>query len=346
MGKIIDISHHQGDINWAVASKDMDYVVIRTSYSTTTVDRKLKEYVAGAKKYKVPFGHYHYAMFKTQAQALAEAKKFVSLVDSEATFLFLDLEDKAQVNKNLVAQAQVFIDYVKKATGKPVGLYTGNSYYHENKLAGIKHDCLWIARYSSMTKYGKGQEPSVQGWDIWQYSSLYKFDGIPANTVDINVLSEGYSLAKLINKKTSTPTKKPSQKPSQPSKAPSKVNDSDTYTVKAGDTLSGIAGKFNTTTNALQQLNNIKNINKIYEGQVLKVVSSKYYTKVEKVEIIKPAYLYTSKEYKERDKSHSTKVGEIYTIVSVTRTSNGTPRLKTKSGYYLTANKAYVKKLK
>ena len=45
----------------------------------------------------------------------------------------------------------------------------------------------------------------------------------------------------------------------------------DTYTVKFGDTLSGIAVKFGTTVSALASLNNIADINKIQTGQVLKI---------------------------------------------------------------------------
>lgn len=46
---------------------------------------------------------------------------------------------------------------------------------------------------------------------------------------------------------------------------------SGTYTVKSGDTLSGIATKFGTTTKILQTKNGISNPDKIYVGQVLKV---------------------------------------------------------------------------
>ena len=44
-----------------------------------------------------------------------------------------------------------------------------------------------------------------------------------------------------------------------------------TYTVQRGDTLSGIARKFGTTVTVLAQLNNIKDVNKIYVGQVLRL---------------------------------------------------------------------------
>ena len=50
-------------------------------------------------------------------------------------------------------------------------------------------------------------------------------------------------------------------------------NNTITYTVVSGDTLSGIAQKFDTTVDNLVNLNNISNKNVIYVGQVLKVKS-------------------------------------------------------------------------
>lgn len=46
---------------------------------------------------------------------------------------------------------------------------------------------------------------------------------------------------------------------------------STTYTVKAGDTLSGIASKYGTTYQELARINNIANPNVIYPGQVIKI---------------------------------------------------------------------------
>ncbi len=47
----------------------------------------------------------------------------------------------------------------------------------------------------------------------------------------------------------------------------------DTYTVMAGDTLSGIAGRFGTTYQELSEINGIANPNKIHVGQVIKLTS-------------------------------------------------------------------------
>lgn len=67
------------------------------------------------------------------------------------------------------------------------------------------------------------------------------------------------------------------------SSAPIQAPAANTYTVRAGDTLSSIASKFGTSYQALASLNGIANPNLIYVGQVLRVngsanTGSVYYT--------------------------------------------------------------------
>ena len=45
----------------------------------------------------------------------------------------------------------------------------------------------------------------------------------------------------------------------------------ETYKIQSGDTLTAIAKKYNTTVDELASLNNIKNKNLIYTGDVLKI---------------------------------------------------------------------------
>ena len=52
----------------------------------------------------------------------------------------------------------------------------------------------------------------------------------------------------------------------------------DVYTVKSGDTLSGIAAKYNTTYQKLAEYNNISNPNKISVGQKIKIPGNRTYT--------------------------------------------------------------------
>ena len=62
------------------------------------------------------------------------------------------------------------------------------------------------------------------------------------------------------------------QKIKIPGKASAPAPSGVVYTVKSGDTLSGIAKKYNTTVAKLVSANNIKNANLIYAGQKIKIV--------------------------------------------------------------------------
>ena len=61
---------------------------------------------------------------------------------------------------------------------------------------------------------------------------------------------------------------------SSSSSSPTAATTADTYTVKAGDTLSAIASRYSTSSSTLASLNSLSNPNLIYVGQVLKVSSN------------------------------------------------------------------------
>ncbi|MFF3147931.1 DUF5776 domain-containing protein, partial [Streptomyces sp. NPDC057927] len=51
-------------------------------------------------------------------------------------------------------------------------------------------------------------------------------------------------------------------------------------------------------------------------------------------------------EFNDKTKATDTfKIGELFTITGVEYTKAKTPRLKTKSGFYLTANASFVRKV-
>ncbi len=81
------------------------------------------------------------------------------------------------------------------------------------------------------------------------------------NIKNVNVIRVGQVL------KIPGTTPAPAPKPTPPKPAPI----AKTYTVKRGDTLAAIARRHNTTVSKLAQANNIKNVNVIRVGQVLKI---------------------------------------------------------------------------
>ncbi|EIB7774673.1 peptidase M15 [Listeria monocytogenes] len=72
-----------------------------------------------------------------------------------------------------------------------------------------------------------------------------------------------------------------------------------------------------------------------------------YYTEnPKKIKTLVQCDLYNSVDFTEKHKTGGTfPAGTIFTISGMGKTKGGTPRLKTKSGYYLTANTKFVKKI-
>ncbi|MFJ8516167.1 GH25 family lysozyme [Lysinibacillus xylanilyticus] len=187
MSKIIDISHHQGDIDWSKASKEVDLAIIRTQYGTSTIDRKYVQNINGCKKYNVPFGVYIYVTFKNKTEAWAEAKDFYERVQAhKPLFYVVDVEESFGSSvQNIVQGTQAFVDYLK-GKGAKVGLYTGHHFYQPYKMDTVKnYDFLWIPRYSGTSAQGKKPDFAC---DLWQYTERGSVAGIKCN-VDLNVLN-------------------------------------------------------------------------------------------------------------------------------------------------------------
>jgi GH25 family lysozyme M1 (1,4-beta-N-acetylmuramidase) len=187
LGKIADISKWQDTIDWSKASTELDLVIIRVQYGSSTIDSKYKEYVAGAKQYNIPFGHYAYAQYTSVNDAIQEAKDFWSRSDKNALFYAIDVEEITTKNaSDLVPATQAFIDYLHNQGAKKVGLYSGDSFYKSNGLSKVNADFLWIARYG-VNNGSPSTKPSV-ACDLWQYSSKGSLSGVTGN-VDLNALN-------------------------------------------------------------------------------------------------------------------------------------------------------------
>lgn len=268
---IVDISHHQPSnrINWAKAAKEVALMIIRVQYGSTTIDREYKKHVANCKKHGIPFAHYAYARFVSVADAKVEARDFLARIDKDARFLVLDVEELTTPKSEIVDASQAFIDACKDS-GWRTGLYTGHHFYKPYGMDRVKADFLWIPRYGKND--GTPNLKPDYACDIWQYTDNGRVSWF-GSRLDLNVLIGNKPMEWFVGggevAEVGEVVVKEQPKASAPKKETAQANS--TYTVKSGDTLSGIAAKYKTTVAQLQALNGINNPNVIYAGQKLKV---------------------------------------------------------------------------
>lgn len=262
---IIDVSEHQGNINWEqVKSTGVDGVIIRCGFGDNIASQDDKQWRRNADectRLGIPFGAYLYSYATSMTQAESEAQHALRLVKGYKLSypVYLDLEEPG-------TQAGA-VDRVKKcgdiieAAGYWCGVYANLNWWN-NYLSGLDRFTKWVAQYNSKCDY-KGS-----GKDIWQYSSTGRVAGI-AGKVDLNECYRDFP-AEIRGGSTSVPPK-PILKPTP---APAPAPASQTHTVQPGESLSGIAAKYGTTYQHLAQINGIANPNLIYAGQVLKISGS------------------------------------------------------------------------
>ena len=254
---IIDVSEHQGNINWdQVKSTGVEGVIIRCGYGDNIAsqdDKYWKRNADECTRLGIPFGVYIYSYAPSIAQAESEAQHALRCVKGYKLSypIYVDLVH-AGTEAGAVERAKRFGDIIE-AAGYWCGIYANLNWWN-NYLPGLDRFTKWIAQYNSKSDYtGKNK-------DMWQYPSGGRVAGIGGN-VDMN---ECYrDLPKEIGGGSTTPsTPKPTPAPAPASK---------THTVQSGETLSGIAAKYGTTYQHLAQINGINNPDLIYAGQVLKI---------------------------------------------------------------------------
>jgi len=178
---IIDVSHHQGSINWSKVKGKVDAAILRLGYGTdkpTHDDRYFEENYQECKRYGIPVGVYLYSYATDVAKAESEAAHALRLLEGkeiEGHVWFDSEQDGTQSVAKICAAS--FCEIIKAAGFKP-GIYA-SMYWFNKHLSNFDYYDKWVARYSV-------NAPSVSGAAIlWQYSSDGTVDGI-SSRVDMN----------------------------------------------------------------------------------------------------------------------------------------------------------------
>lgn len=178
----IDISKHNGNIDWSKVKTD--FVCIRAGYGKeiSQKDPKFEQNYSGCKKYNIPCGVYWYSYAMTVAEAKQEANVCLQVIKGKNFKypIWLDMEESKQIAlgmKNCTAIAEAFLSTIANA-GYKCGIYTFKSFLENGISDTIKNKYdVWL---SHVGKDGATlNETSYSGkYSLWQYSWTGRMSGI------------------------------------------------------------------------------------------------------------------------------------------------------------------------
>jgi len=190
----IDVSEHQGAIDWeAVAADGIDFVYIRAAWRGSTegglyADERFDEYLEGAQAAGLDVGLYIFSQAANAEEGRAEAQFVLDLLagrslelqiayDHEITADFSGRADNLG-REELTAAARAFCDTIAEAGYRP--LIYGNAYdLSRIDTLSFMREGYWFAEYD--------EAPSVPlDLQVWQYTHQGSVAGIQT-PVDMNI---------------------------------------------------------------------------------------------------------------------------------------------------------------
>lgn len=252
--KGIDVSNWQTGIN--LEAVPADFVIMKATQGDKYVNPDLNRQYEQAKKAGRLLGVYHFA---ASGDVKTEADHFLSTVKDYIgeAILIIDCgaDDNSTFGKNNLNWVKQLCDYVYSKTSVKPMIYIQQSVM--DNIKGLEDYGLWVAQHANTNITGYQANP----WNedsckcvIRQYSRNGRLAGYAS---DLN-LNKFYGDAETW-KKYADKSEQTIQEQKQ------------YYTVVKGDKLPVIAKRNNTTTKQLVAWNNLKDPNKIYPGQKLRV---------------------------------------------------------------------------
>lgn len=183
--KGIDVSYHNGIIDWKKVKQSVDFAIIRAGYGKSTIDKQFINNICGAHTAGLKIGIYWFIYAANTDEAVLNAKMCEKCIEGYKDIITMrawaDWEydsDKRnpQTKESRTAIVKAFCDYLA-GKGYEEGVYS-NIDYIENKFGDLSEYPLWLARYYSV--------PGDYKPFMWQKTSEGKVPGISGN-VDMNI---------------------------------------------------------------------------------------------------------------------------------------------------------------
>ena len=194
--KGIDVSNHNGKINWSkVKSDGVELVYIKATEGTTYQDLWLENHYQGAKSVGLFTGFYHFLVGTSQPES--QALNFYNTIKEKKSDLLpcLDIEVSGF---DVGDYALRFLKKFKELSGMNMVIYTGAYFSRDNLPMEIKQNYpLWLAHYG--VEPWKSNLVTLAGFTTLvghQYTEKGKVNGISTD-VDMNVFNESIFLNKV-----------------------------------------------------------------------------------------------------------------------------------------------------
>lgn len=179
----IDVSHHQGAINWKkVSDNNIGFCFIKATEGRTFADKRLAQNLEGCEKNDLPRGAYHYYIFGSDPGL--QARNFIAKVPKNAVNLppVIDLEYDRKFNhalyyshnkKRFIQEVRVLERILRNHYGREPIFYT-NARFYQALIKGNFKNPIWMCDLKSdELRYLDSSK-----WHFWQYSHSSRIPGI------------------------------------------------------------------------------------------------------------------------------------------------------------------------
>lgn len=254
----IDVSQWQGNINFKEVKEDaIEIVYIKASQGDDFIDPYFERNYQNAKTNGLKIGVYHFLTATTVEDAKNQADFFVSVISSKQIDckLAMDFEIFGNLSRTEINEiSKAFLERVEQKAKKEMVIYSdaSNAKNIFDKTLSEKYP-IWIAEYGVRTP---SNNVNWNNWVGFQYADNGRINGING-FVD----KDYYTVDILLSDTTEIPE----------TSHPNNKDKTKNIKVKIGDTLSKLAIEYKTTIDEIVELNNIKNRNLIYVGEILKI---------------------------------------------------------------------------
>ena len=188
--KGIDISEHNGKIDFSKVKNNVDFIILRLGWignkNNHTLDKRFTEYYRECKKYNIPVGLYIYCYSNNVAAAESGANWTIKQITDKKFELpiYIDMEDGSirNLGKTKLTNITIGFNNVIEKAGYRSGVYANADWFNnclDKEILKRKY-ITWIAHYGLLNKN------KYKGiYDMLQYASNGKVSGITGR-VDMN----------------------------------------------------------------------------------------------------------------------------------------------------------------